>query len=260
MCWPPQAFRAGTEEVWLRARRYGASPDDLDLPLGGPDRPAAVDAVLAACAADGQGKPLGAARIRAANVAWRMQALLAVAAATAGRALPAIGRCPRCGEGIDLHLDLADFALEPPEGAIPMETGGGGWRLRLPTGEDQARWLRAGAGQGDLAATLLADASGRPWPQGRDLPAGWAAAAETALAGADPLTPLALAFACPHCGGEGALEPDLEGLLLARLERERRSLLRQVHALASAYHWGEAEILALSPDRRAWYVERVGAA
>jgi hypothetical protein len=41
------------------------------------------------------------------------------------------------------------------------------------------------------------------------------------------------------------------------LAASSRRLLLQIHALAGAYGWTEAEILALSPPRRATYVKLI---
>jgi hypothetical protein len=35
-------------------------------------------------------------------------------------------------------------------------------------------------------------------------------------------------------------------------------LLREIHSLATAYGWREADILAMSAVRRHWYLEMIG--
>jgi hypothetical protein len=37
-----------------------------------------------------------------------------------------------------------------------------------------------------------------------------------------------------------------------------KRLLREVHILAAAYKWREADILAMNPNRRQYYLEMVG--
>jgi hypothetical protein len=43
------------------------------------------------------------------------------------------------------------------------------------------------------------------------------------------------------------------------MDARARALLAEVHSLARAYGWTEPEILALSPQRRAAYLEMAGA-
>jgi hypothetical protein len=49
----------------------------------------------------------------------------------------------------------------------------------------------------------------------------------------------------------------MAAFLWAEIEARARRLLREVHILATAYGWTEAEVLSLGENRRARYVERV---
>jgi hypothetical protein len=79
------------------------------------------------------------------------------------------------------------------------------------------------------------------------------------LALADPLAEILLDFDCPVCGESFQESLDLASFLWAELEAASRLLLLDVHTLASAYGWGEAEILGLSASRREFYLEMVSA-
>jgi hypothetical protein len=48
---------------------------------------------------------------------------------------------------------------------------------------------------------------------------------------------------------------DIERFLWAKINAVARRLLHEVHILAQVYHWSEAEILALTPTRRQFYLE-----
>ncbi|MGH8666102.1 MAG: hypothetical protein ACREUX_17715 [Burkholderiales bacterium] len=74
------------------------------------------------------------------------------------------------------------------------------------------------------------------------------------LAERDPLVALSVLCPCPACGADNDIPIDLEAVALARLDHRRRSLLHEIHALASRYGWTEAEIVALPPARRAHYL------
>ncbi len=65
-------------------------------------------------------------------------------------------------------------------------------------------------------------------------------------------------LSCPACG-HGWLTPlDAPGYLWREIETQARRLLHEVHALASAYGWREADILAMTARRRWAYLEMLG--
>jgi len=96
-----------------------------------------------------------------------------------------------------------------------------------------------------------------PW---RTLPAGAPDAGPLhvhladALAAADPLVHFTVACRCPACGAPNEVDVDLETIALATLLARQRTLLHDVHMLASNYGWTEPEVLAVPPARRARYI------
>ena len=70
---------------------------------------------------------------------------------------------------------------------------------------------------------------------------------------------LALVSECPECGGrvDGVL--DSCALLWDAVADAAPQLLREVATLATAFGWTEPEVLALTPARRAAYLDLVGA-
>ena len=50
---------------------------------------------------------------------------------------------------------------------------------------------------------------------------------------------------------------EIAGFFWAELSTQARRLLGEVHTIASAYGWREAEILALSARRRHYYLELI---
>jgi hypothetical protein len=77
------------------------------------------------------------------------------------------------------------------------------------------------------------------------------------VAAHDPLAEIELALACPICGHQWQLFFDIASFLWLKIEMRAGRLLREVHTLARAYGWREADILALSPGRRQAYLEMV---
>jgi hypothetical protein len=75
------------------------------------------------------------------------------------------------------------------------------------------------------------------------------------MAAADPLAEILLRFDCPSCGASFDESLDLTSFLWAEMEGRAKRMLLEVHTLASAYGWSEAEILSLSPARREVYLE-----
>ena len=72
---------------------------------------------------------------------------------------------------------------------------------------------------------------------------------------ADPQADLQLALRCPDCGHEWQPPFDIARFLWQELHGWALHLLREVDTLAQAYHWAEADILAMSPRRRQAYLE-----
>jgi hypothetical protein len=75
------------------------------------------------------------------------------------------------------------------------------------------------------------------------------------LAVADPMAEIRLALRCPTCENEWEEDLDIVLFLWREIEARARRLLFEIHTLASAYGWTEADILALSDRRRALYFE-----
>jgi hypothetical protein len=184
----------------------------------------------------------------------RTQALLALDLAADAPQITLSARCSHegCGEPMELELELSACALgERARETEWRDPSGSAWLLRAPCGEDQRRWEAADAppSAAAIARTLLASE--------REIPPPWLGPMGAALEALDPLNALELAAICPACGGPNDIELDLEAVLLERAAGRRERLLDMVHRIARAYHWSEAEILALPPARRARYLERI---
>jgi hypothetical protein len=89
-------------------------------------------------------------------------------------------------------------------------------------------------------------------------PADLAAGLAEAVAAADPLTDVRIALTCVRCGHGWAVGFDPAAFFWTELDALARRLLNDVHRLASAYGWHEADILAMSAARRATYLRMCG--
>ncbi len=193
----------------------------------------------------------------------RDAALLDLHAALFGPALTAAARCPACGEQIDLSLSTDQLRVGGGPAAAGGHLASGGWQIdwRLPTSLD----LNAAALGGNEAAVqqaLLqrcvqrATFDGTPVDSGAVPPALVQQLADD-MAAADPQALIELALQCPACEHRWTEVFDIGAFLMQRLAHWAETTLDQVHTLARAYGWTEAETLSLSPARRAQYLARV---
>jgi len=171
-----------------------------------------------------------------------------------GSQLDGIADCPRCGEPVEYALDTgALLAGRPEQSTVELMVSGERLHARLPTGADLAEAASAGdfeTARALLLARCLVEDSNAPQAE---------VAAELAerLAKADSLADARLSLACPECGNEWTLAFEVGAWLWGELEAWAWRTLLDVHALASAYGWSEADILAMGP-RRELYLELVG--
>ncbi|WP_329000250.1 hypothetical protein OHA18_38175 [Kribbella sp. NBC_00709] len=174
----------------------------------------------------------------------------------AGRSLDAVTDCPDCGAQLDIELDPAALAT-PTTGASQVSVEYDGYRVvaRLPTGADLAQ-LPGSMADEELRRTLLQRCilSGDAVAE---LPEAVALAVESALEEADPGAEIRLALSCAECGAEWSESLDPVRFAWTSVEVAARRLAVDVHVLAQAYGWSEAEILGLSPFRRRLYLSAV---
>ena len=186
----------------------------------------------------------------------RNHALFELHAACFGTQLQGWSGCPACGEKVEFELEahqlLAASTPAQPGTTVSIR----GESFRLPTSRDLAEVLAEDA---DLAARRLmercslGDAGPGEWND-----AALGEAGDT-LAAADPLAEVQLALDCPACGHEWNDVLDIGSFVWAEVDSRARRLLWEVHTLASAYGWSEAETLGLSAVRRAGYLAMVQA-
>jgi hypothetical protein len=171
-----------------------------------------------------------------------------------GTELDGIAECPRCGEPVEYALETGDLLAGRPErAALDLVVSGHNLRARLPTGADLAE--AASARDLDAARALLLE---RCLLEDFVVPeADIAGVLAEQLAEADRLADARLSLACPECRHEWTVAFEAGAWLWSELEAWAWRTLLDVHALASAYGWSEAEILALGP-RRELYLELVG--
>jgi hypothetical protein len=193
----------------------------------------------------------------------RNRALVEMQLACFGPALRGWTSCRRCADKLEFALDGLPLAESPlPEQGETIVVRGR--TFRLPTSRDLA--LIAPEDDSGKAAVALVEMcwiNGDTEPVERSFPTeiDWSEedldAIGDEMALADPLGEIMLHFDCPECGEAFDDSLDLSTFLRAEIEGRAKRLLREVHMLASAYGWREAEILSLNPARRQFYLEMV---
>ena len=193
-------------------------------------------------------------------------ALLDVHEATFGGSFDGVTGCPECGEPLELSFAVRELRArhaaggEGPAGRI--EAGGCAIAFRFPTTAD----LRAAAAATDAAAAervllercvVSAERDGRPVPAS-ELGAEAVEMLDRRLAELDPQSDLRITPTCPECRHRWTVGLDPADFVWREVDARARELLADVAALAAVYGWTETEVLAMSPARRAAYLELAG--
>jgi hypothetical protein len=204
------------------------------------------------------------------SVGARDVELLRMRALLFGNGVAAVGHCPACGTALDIGFDLRDLLGSAPERASvegpppsgQVIVGGFSATVRAPDSNDVLAVVDAEAERvpADPARSLLDRCVIELIPPGEraaTLPEHIAEALTAEIARLDPFARIELDLTCEDCGHSWHSPFDVAGFVWIEVGAWARRLLREVHTLASAYGWREADILALSPRRRAAYLELV---
>jgi hypothetical protein len=182
---------------------------------------------------------------------------------TLGREMWVRLQCPRaeCGSEMELRLALDELPIErrPVTGRyFPFDDRS---EFRLPTGGDQ-EWAASSGLSGEEMCRGILQRCVRDRVTHRRLPV---AAFDEPLVEhieqqmrelAPDVTP-ELSAICPECRTEFDTEVDMTYLVLRELKSATRPLEEEVHMLAWHYHWPEAEILALTRQKRSRYIRLI---
>ncbi|HEY3629007.1 MAG TPA: hypothetical protein VGL00_22150 [Terracidiphilus sp.] len=199
------------------------------------------------------------------SVGRRDARLLALREQTFGPEIQAVARCTRCGQESELRFQANEVRVDPREPTSqPMSLTDGGYSLkfRLPNSQDlrAAREARNGVAEALqllLRRCVLESRLGEAEVSAQELPDSVVAAISARMAEADPQAEVELTLACPTCQHEWQERFEIESFFWAEIHAWAGRALREVHQLASAYGWSEAEIMAVSPLRRSLYLNLI---
>jgi hypothetical protein len=220
---------------------------------------------------------LSAEQLARLSIGQRDARLLALRERTFGSELVSVATCSACGEQLEFTFSMADIRVASPaapasgqpsaperDGPDPLSLNLNGYEVlfRLPNSTD----LAAIADSPEPAASqhlLLQRCVEAATYEGAainyaDLPAAVLDAVAARMEEADPQANVQLNLSCVRCGKSWLAVFDIESFLWSELNRWAERLLLEVHQLARAYGWREADILAMSPQRRRFYLEMLG--
>jgi hypothetical protein len=165
--------------------------------------------------------------------------------------------CPHCGDRLEFETDWRAVAGASGEPVRDRQIVVGARAFRLPTSRDLARI--ATESDPHVASIRLVENC----RLGPHEPAAWSEREfeeiGERMAQADPLAETRLTLACPSCSHAWEETIDVAAFAWEEIEARAKRILFEIHRLASAYGWAEAQILALSARRRALYLEMVHA-
>lgn len=199
-----------------------------------------------------------AERLAGLTIGERDVALLELHAALFGDRVEALGTCPACGVELDVSFDVTGLlASLPAAGAGEREVVLGGYAatVRPPTSADVLAVLGEGVNEDAVARLLERCVTRAAGAAAYDVPVALLDRVAEEVAAADPAARIEIGLACEDCGHRWAEVLDVAGFVWAEVGAWARRTLRDVHLLARAYGWREADILALTPRRRAAYLQ-----
>lgn len=174
--------------------------------------------------------------------------------------------CAGCQERVELSFELSEVRIpEPPKAKDRLTVSWEEYHIEFR--QPNCRDLLVLSEPEDIEKkrmrlveriVLRARRSGRPIAA-EALPEELISAMESEMQAADAQAEVNLKLRCQSCGHEWNVLFDVGSFLWKEVDAWAIRLLREVHLLARAYGWREAEIIAMSPWRRHAYLEMLSA-
>jgi hypothetical protein len=198
------------------------------------------------------------------NVAMLNDELFQLRAELFGTAAEALTDCPSCRQCLELELDVVGLNPAPMtrDRDVLHVVDGYSITAKWPSSDDVAAAC-AGAEKATAAVALLERCVESVLsPSGealqlpdlpRDVGTGIREWMSLELESAEAL----LEVVCDVCDHQFQVPFDIASFLLSDVDSWAGNVLREIHVLASAHGWTEAEVLALSARRRRHYIDLI---
>lgn len=219
---------------------------------------AAEQALLLLAAASPEEAPDDLAQL---SIGQRDGRLLTLRTWQFGEQLACAVPCPGCHEQLELTFSTNDIQAPATdqEKTLRLRRQRYDVRFRLPNTLDLLALRQTAADPATLLdrCVLTARYKGEATAV-TELPDTIVTAVAERMAQADPQAEVQLALTCPACQHEWLATFDILSFFWIEINAWALRLLQEVHRLASAYGWREADILGLSSWRRQFYLEMIG--
>lgn len=158
--------------------------------------------------------------------------------------------CKECGQKFDLDFSLNDLLKHYGPSSAHFSDNGkyeleAGISFRLPTGEDEVviNGFSGAEAEKKLLERCLLEGNAETDNEKVQLK----------MAELAPVLSLNMEAICPECSHEQQVQFDMQSFFLTKIKQEKVMLVREVHNLASQYHWSHQEILDLPRSLRKQY-------
>jgi hypothetical protein len=238
-----------------------SAPELLNLWENGQGRSSVERALLLLEASDPE---TGMDALASLSIGQRDGRLLTLREWIFGPTVVSLTSCPQCGECLEQTFAIEDVRVPKAmecSSSLSVEADGYVVQFRLPNSQDLAAIIRTAdvrearqrlAEQCILAVSHVSEQD----PIG-PIPESAIQAVAERMAQVDPQGDIQLALSCPSCSRQWEESFDILSFLWSELTAWSTRMLDQVHRLASAYGWREADILEMSPSRREFYLSMV---
>jgi hypothetical protein len=200
------------------------------------------------------------------SIGRRDSRLMTLRGLTFGPQLTSLTECPACNEKLEFSLNVADIRCDAPESKnqlLQAQIGDYSIDFRPVNTVDL---MEAGRGAADLSRIqgMLIKRCVREIrrqeekPAVEHLPPHVVEALTVRMTEADPQADIRLSLCCPACSHGWQAAFDIVSFFWSEIEDWALRTLREIHLLASAYAWREADILAMSSLRRHIYLGMIG--
>jgi hypothetical protein len=198
------------------------------------------------------------------SIGKRDAELLALREAIFGSKMVGLASCPSCGQQLEFNFDMADIRLPcPSESAETSTLRLGDYRVefRVPnsvdlTSLDQSADIPSNTRRLLERCVVHAHKRDQEVPVD-DFPPDLLEAISRMMAEHDAQADIQLELACPQCSYHWDAPFDIASFLWSEIHNWASRTLGEIHTLASAYGWSEADILGLGPIRRRAYLDLI---
>jgi hypothetical protein len=205
--------------------------------------------------------------LAAFSIGQRNRRLLALREQIAGPTLNCFVTCPQCATALEFSVQAADICLvdldETMAQVYDLSVEGIMLRFRLPNSRDLAAIVPA-SGVPTARAMLIQRCVQQAARDGvsialAEVPETVLTALAAQMIELDPQAELRFRPMCEACGHQWSALFDIASFVWTEVAAMAKRLLQEVHTLALAYGWREADILAMETIRRQFYLQMVGA-